>query len=461
MRIFSRIFRFTVIFTAFLALILGGVHSLRVRSARGLMLRGVKAISEGISPFLAVAGAVSGFIALVLGAPMAAVAGALGGVLNARYVNRVIRPHKAFDDPFGEDWQVRLAKQLTPHHADALLQRRWSWRMPRPRTSAIWERDMVYHTVPGRDGRPETLLHCDMWLPPESIAPSGVALLYVHGGGFFTTAKDFGTRAFFRHLVAQGHVAMDINYRLGAEATIFDMVSDTLHAVAWLKDNAVLFGADPERVVLAGGSAGAQLALLAAYAHKNPALLPADLKDVDLSVRAVVSYYGVLDLVHAYQRMANLFKAMVRRPVSDAVLDRPWVRRTLAVAAWIRGVEPFALRDYVRQNQAVLAVGLEPAINHLVGGTPKQIPDVYRLLSPITYAGAGCPPTLLFQGAHDYLLPPSVTRRLHARLRAAGVPAVYIELPQTEHTFDQFLPEFSPPAQVALYDLERFLALVA
>jgi acetyl esterase/lipase len=57
-------------------------------------------------------------------------------------------------------------------------------------------------------------------------------------------------------------------------------------------------------------------------------------------------------------------------------------------------------------------------------------------------------------------LPVNVTRKLHARLQAAGVPSVYIELPQTEHTFDQFLPEFSPPAQVALYDLDRFLALI-
>ena len=461
MKFFRRFFRFTVFLTAFLSLILGGVHWVRVRSARGLVLRGVKAISEGLSPFLAIAGAVSALIALVLRAPLWALAGSAGAVLNARYVNRVIQPHNAFDDPFGVDWQIRLAQQLTQDRADALLQRRWSWRMPRPRALPVWERDMVYHTVPATETRPEVPLHCDIWLPPESIAPSGVALLYIHGGGFYTTAKDFGTRAFFRHLVSQGHVAMDINYRLGAEANIFDMVSDTLHAVAWLKDNAVLFGARPDRVVLAGGSAGAQLALLAAYAHENAALRPDDLKDVDLSVRAVISYYGVVDLVQAYQRMESLFKSMVRRPVADAVLDRPFVRRALAVAAWVRGVEPQSLRDYVLQNQAVLAVGLQTAIKHLVGGTPKQIPEVYRLLSPITYAGPGCPPTLLFQGAHDYLLPAPVTRKLHQRLREAEVPAVYIELPQTEHTFDQFLPEISPPAQVALYDLERFLALIA
>ncbi len=320
---------------------------------------------------------------------------------------------------------------------------------------------MVYHTVPGKDGSPDIPLHCDLWLPPESVPATGTAILYVHGGGYYTTGKDFGTRSFFRHLAAQGHVAMDINYRLAPQADLFDMLADVQHAVAWLKENAVLFGADPDHLVLAGGSAGAHLALLAAYAHGHPRITPPDLLGQDLSVRAVVSYYGVIDLAAAYRRMQSLFAAMVRRPVPEGLFDRPLTRRALAAAAWVRGVETQALLDYVHQNQAVLSTGLAPAMTRLVGGSPDEVPEIYQILSPLHYVGPGCPATLLFQGAHDYLLLSSATRKLHARLQAASVPSVYIELPQTEHTFDQFLPEFSPPAQVALYDLERFLALIA
>lgn len=461
MRLIKRFFRFLIFFLAYVSLLSGGVHLLRVRSARGLILRGIKAFAEGLSPFLAIIGAASSLVSVLLNAPWAALAGASGALLNARYVRNVTRPHRAFEDPFGEDWQVRLAKMLSPHQAEALLQRRWSWRMPRPRYAPIWERDMIYHTVPAQKDLPEIPLHCDLWLPPESVPRSGVAVLYVHGGGFYTTAKDFGTRSFFRHLVSQGHVCMDINYRLGPQANMIDMISDVLHAVAWLKDNAELFGARPERLVLAGGSAGAQLALLAAYAHGNPRLTPPDLRGIDLSVRAVVSYYGVIDMAGAFRRMQSLFRSMVRRPVSDALLNRPMVRRALTAAAWVRGVEVRALREYVRQNQEVLSVGLETAILQLLGGSPEQVPEIYQLVSPLSYAGPNCPPTLLFQGDHDYLLPSSATRKLHQALRSAGVPSVFIQLPETEHTFDQFLPEISPPAQVALYDLERFLALIA
>lgn len=447
-------------FLAFLSLILGTAHLLRVRSARGLILRGVKAVDEGLSPFLAILGMLSAASALWLRAPVSALAGAAGAALQIRYIRHVIRPHQAFEITFGKDWRIYMASHTTEQQRMALLKQRWAWRMPRPRVRPLWERDMIYYTVPSTGDRPAIDLHCDLWLPPESVPATGVAFLYVHGGAYYTTQKDFGTRAFFRHLAAQGHMAMDINYRLGSEATLFDMLSDVQHAVDWLKDNAELFGADPKKIVLAGGSAGAHLALLTAYSAGDPRLTPPDLQGHDLSVHAAVSYYGVIDLVAAYKRMQLLFRSMVRRPVSDSLLDRPMIRRALSAAAWLRGVEPRALRDYVCQNQAVLSTGLEKAIGHLVGGSPDEVPETYRLISPLAHVGPTSPPTLLFQGAHDYLLPTSITRKLDSRLHAAGVPCVYVELPQTEHTFDQFLPEISPPAQVALYDLERFLAMI-
>jgi hypothetical protein len=36
-----------------------------------------------------------------------------------------------------------------------------------------------------------------------------------------------------------------------------------------------------------------------------------------------------------------------------------------------------------------------------------------------------------------------------------------VEFPRTDHAFDMFLPGFSPAAQAAMYDVDRFLALLA
>ena len=50
---------------------------------------------------------------------------------------------------------------------------------------------------------------------------------------------------------------------------------------------------------------------------------------------------------------------------------------------------------------------------------------------------------------------------LHEALDAAGCRSVLVTLPQVEHAFDLIALPISPPAQAALYDVERFLTLVA
>jgi acetyl esterase/lipase len=73
----------------------------------------------------------------------------------------------------------------------------------------------------------------------------------------------------------------------------------------------------------------------------------------------------------------------------------------------------------------------------------------------------GCPPTLLIQGEQDIITPVKATRALYMKLVQAGVPAVNIIFPYTNHAFDLLFPHLSPPAQSALYEIDRFLALVA
>jgi acetyl esterase/lipase len=100
-------------------------------------------------------------------------------------------------------------------------------------------------------------------------------------------------------------------------------------------------------------------------------------------------------------------------------------------------------------------------LDWIVGGTPQEVPDRYSLLSPITHVHAGCPPTLLMQGQDDLIVPPGPSIELEARLRAAGVEAALLLLPQADHAFDLFWTSWSPTARQALWHAERFLALIA
>ena len=90
----------------------------------------------------------------------------------------------------------------------------------------------------------------------------------------------------------------------------------------------------------------------------------------------------------------------------------------------------------------------------------KKRPGTRHLGSPINHAGPHCPPTLLLQGAHDVFGMVADGRRLHRALRQTGVASVYVEFPDTDHAFDLILPKWSPAAQAATYDTERFLALM-
>jgi dipeptidyl aminopeptidase/acylaminoacyl peptidase len=101
------------------------------------------------------------------------------------------------------------------------------------------------------------------------------------------------------------------------------------------------------------------------------------------------------------------------------------------------------------------------ALAAIMGGHPDECPEAYTLLSPISHVHPACPPTLLIHGEHDIMAPVKTTRLLHSRLLAEKIPAVLHILPQTDHAFDLILPNISPAAHNALYDVERFLALVA
>jgi acetyl esterase/lipase len=101
---------------------------------------------------------------------------------------------------------------------------------------------------------------------------------------------------------------------------------------------------------------------------------------------------------------------------------------------------------------------------NLMGGTLKEIPEVYRQASPLQHVGPHCPPTLQVFDAQDFVVDASHGRRLHQALRDAGVPSVYLEYPETVHGFDQYIGvsrRIAPAGQAVTYELERFLALMS
>lgn len=92
------------------------------------------------------------------------------------------------------------------------------------------------------------------------------ALVLVHGGSWRRRSKGIWSSLASLY-AAEGYVVFAINYRLappGGEGLFPDPVGDVGTAIDWVRRNSVTYGVDPARVAVAGSSAGAHLALLAA-----------------------------------------------------------------------------------------------------------------------------------------------------------------------------------------------------
>ncbi|HLN65523.1 MAG TPA: alpha/beta hydrolase, partial [Symbiobacteriaceae bacterium] len=244
------------------------------------------------APFLAIAAALLSLVAGILRAPVPAVAGGLAALGFAFAFHRLTAAFDGATVAFGAEWE-----QLLPAEKRAgMLPHRWVGRLPgspEPR----WRRNLPFWTIPGTD----RALLCDLWQPPAGVQPSGLAYLYFHGSAWYIFDKDMGTRQLFRHLAAQGHVVMDVAYRLFPETDVAGMAGDVKRAIAWVKEHAAELGVDPARIVIGGSSAGGHLAQLVGYAPNHPDLTPADVAGADLSVAGVVSCYGPSDLRVCYQ----------------------------------------------------------------------------------------------------------------------------------------------------------------
>ena len=70
-----------------------------------------------------------------------------------------------------------------------------------------------------------------------------------------------------------------------------------------------------------------------------------------------------------------------------------------------------------------------PTLRRVFGAGRDEAPEVFRAASPVHHVSADDPPALLLHGADDWVVSPEHSRRMAARLRAAGVPTEYLELP--------------------------------
>ena len=69
----------------------------------------------------------------------------------------------------------------------------------------------------------------------------------------------------------------------------------------------------------------------------------------------------------------------------------------------------------------------------VMGGSRKQLPQLYHDVSPLNFANPKCPPTLFFHGSKDLIVPTATSRRMHDALKSCGVETEYVTIEDKGH----------------------------
>jgi monoterpene epsilon-lactone hydrolase len=220
-------------------------------------------------------------------------------------------------------------------------------------------------------------------VPAAEITVAGAeprnVVLYFHGGAY-----ALGTAASAADLAAQigrrtDATVISVDYRLAPEHPYPAAVDDAVTAYAALLDR----GVAPARIVVAGESAGAGLAVAALVAARDRALpMPA-----------------------------------------AAFLMSPWVDLTLTGETMDskRGIDPMLAREGLAARAADYAGSHDPAAG---------------LISPIFADLSGLPPLVIQAGSHEVLLDDAI--RLAQRAAAADVVVTLDVTPAVPHVFQAF-----------------------
>lgn len=308
----------------------------------------------------------------------------------------------------------------------------------------------------------------DFFPATGNISSSAPLLVWVHGGAWrFGTNQALrdtvlrtpggeqpNTQALMRAAFQQaGWAVASINYRYSHQALFPGALHDVKEAVRFFRANAHEFGIDPQRIAVAGGSAGGHLSMLVAHTGDSAAgngsggdsaSVPEHAEHDEYyegraasaypshssRVAAAASFYGVSDL-------RTIF---TDRPLAGYALDHPeddgaeWrlLGSTHPVPADVSTI------DASKGERAVPGVCIERAQKNWERAHPIDAVRPQKRVNKIESASAqgtsgGATALMLVHGISDSCVPYQQSVRVYQALRTRQVPTDLVLVPDAEH----------------------------
>jgi acetyl esterase/lipase len=235
-----------------------------------------------------------------------------------------------------------------------------------------------------------------------------------------------------RALLASGFVVASIDHRLAPETKLPDIVDDARDAWRWLRtDGPSRFGIDPDRMALAGGSAGAYVSLMGGYLFEP-------------RPRAIASFWGYGDITAPWEAQPSAHYRqyeLITREEALASLDGPLVADPAVT------VDRSCFYVYCRQQGRWL--------DEVTAHDPRNDDRWFDRYCPIRNVSAAFPPTILVHGTDDTDVPHEESVRLAAGLAGHGVEHRFLSLAGVGHGFAGARAEDVEGAEAAVVEFLR------
>jgi acetyl esterase/lipase len=218
----------------------------------------------------------------------------------------------------------------------------------------------------------------DIYLPDEGDGPFP-AVLFLHGGGWEFGRKSDGQILPFMPGLGRGYAVVAVGYRLMPEIKYPENVFDVKALLRWIAEHGAAYHLDSSRVILTGASAGAHLAMVAAFTHGQPAFEGASVSKTSRVV-AVVEQYGPTDFLRQHAQYDE--------------------------SGYPRSYTP----------------GDVSSIDRLLGVRAEDVPNLMHFVSPIHLVHRDIPPILIQHGRHDPVIPYQQATELYEKICALCGP---------------------------------------
>lgn len=298
------------------------------------------------------------------------------------------------------------------------------------------------------------------------ISSPAPLLVWVHGGAWrFGTNQALrdtilrapggeqpNTQALMRAAFQQaGWAVASINYRYSHQALFPGALHDVKEAVRFFRANAHEFGIDPQRIAVAGGSAGGHLSMLVAHTGDSAAggdgsggdSASAPEHDEYYEGRAASAYPSHSSQVAAaasFYGVSDLRTIFTDRPLAGYALDHPeddgaeWrlLGSTHPVPADVSTI------DASKGERAVPGVCIERAQKNWERAHPIDAVRPQKRVNKVESASApgasgGATALMLVHGISDSCVPYQQSVRVYQALRTRQVPTDLVLVPDAEH----------------------------